>query len=397
VAHHAKVKMAAAVQRLETSEARRLAAIRRYDILDTPPDGSFDRITAIAADLFSVPISIISLVDHDRIWFKSHHGLGVAQIDREPGLCASAILGEGPFLLTDAKHDVRSLANPLVAGDFGLRFYLGVPLRTHDGFNLGTLCVIAQEPRTVSERQIAQLEHLASVVMDQMELRLAARKAVSELSQVVTQKEAALHRAELMKKEIDHRVMNSLQLISGLLSMQGRAFGDSEASGALAVAAHRVSAIAQVHRHIYMSEDVAATECKGYLERLCRDLSGMLQTRNRGDIVVEGIETEIPTERIVPLGLIINELVTNAVKHGAGRITVSLGCTASGDCSLSVSDEGGGLPAGFDPASARGLGMRVVHSLVQQLGGQLLAGNAEGSRGAKFSLLFPRSGAPKAS
>src|SRR5665213_1898886 len=95
-------------------EAQRLAAVRRYDILDTPPDGSFDRITAIAARQFSVPISIISLVDHDRIWFKSHHGLDVEQIDRGPGLCASAILQIDPWVLTDAKNDPRSLANPLV-------------------------------------------------------------------------------------------------------------------------------------------------------------------------------------------------------------------------------------------------------------------------------------------
>jgi GAF domain-containing protein len=118
-------------------EAGRLAALRRYDILDTPPDGSFDRITALAADLFSVPIAIISLVDHDRIWFKSHHGLDVAQIDRAPGLCASAILQDRPWILTDARADIRSLTNPLVAGEFGLRFYTGIPLQTQDGFNLG--------------------------------------------------------------------------------------------------------------------------------------------------------------------------------------------------------------------------------------------------------------------
>jgi GAF domain-containing protein len=118
-------------------EAGRLAALRRYDILDTPPDGSFDRITALAADLFSVPIAIISLVDHDRIWFKSHHGLDVAQIDRAPGLSASAILQDGPWILTDARADIRSLTNPLVAGEFGLRFYTGIPLQTQDGFNLG--------------------------------------------------------------------------------------------------------------------------------------------------------------------------------------------------------------------------------------------------------------------
>ena len=75
---------------------------------------------------FNVPISIISIVDHDRIWFKAHHGPGVKQVDREPGLCASAILRSDPHTLIDASKEVRSLANPLVAGDFGLRFYAGV-------------------------------------------------------------------------------------------------------------------------------------------------------------------------------------------------------------------------------------------------------------------------------
>ena len=109
-------------------EASRLGAVKRYDILDTPPDGAFDRITELAARLLKVPISIISLVDHDRIWFKSHHGLDATQIDREPGLCASAIMQIDPYILTDAKTDIRSLVNPLVAGNFGLRFYVGVPL-----------------------------------------------------------------------------------------------------------------------------------------------------------------------------------------------------------------------------------------------------------------------------
>ena len=97
--------------------------LRRYAILDTPPDGSFDHVAAIAARLFDVPIAIVSLVDEDRIWFKAHHGLDIEQIDRSPGLCASAILQADPYVLTDASCDPRSLANPLVAGEFGLRFY----------------------------------------------------------------------------------------------------------------------------------------------------------------------------------------------------------------------------------------------------------------------------------
>ena len=147
---------------IPANEPERLAAVGRYDILDTPPDGTFDRITAAAARLFNVPISIVSIVDRDRIWFKSHHGLSTTEIGRDPGLCASAILRDGPHILPDAKPDVHALANPLVAGEFGLRFYAGVPLRTHDGFNLGTLCVIDKEPRAVSADQIAHLEDLAS-------------------------------------------------------------------------------------------------------------------------------------------------------------------------------------------------------------------------------------------
>src|SRR5687768_10177283 len=98
------------------SERERMDAVRRYDILDTPPDGAFDRIAAVAAAIFRVPIAIVSVVDTDRIWFKASHGLGVSQIDREPGLCASAITSSEPWIVTDAVTDPRTLVNPLVAG-----------------------------------------------------------------------------------------------------------------------------------------------------------------------------------------------------------------------------------------------------------------------------------------
>ena len=136
-----KIKTGVAMISIE-NEQLRIAAVKRYDILDTPPDGAFDRITAIAARRFNVPISIISVVDEDRIWFKSHHGLDINQVDRELGLCASAVISNQPHIILDAQIDPRSLANPLVAGEFGLRFYAGVPLQTQDGHNLGTLCVI---------------------------------------------------------------------------------------------------------------------------------------------------------------------------------------------------------------------------------------------------------------
>ncbi len=165
---------------LPPNEQERLAAVKRYNILDTPPDGAFDHITTLAARFFKVPIAIISIVDTDRIWFKSHYGVDVQQIDRDPGLCASAILQDTAWLVTDAKLDPRTLTNPLVAGEFGLRFYAGVQLRTSDGFNLGMICVLDKQPRQVTEEEVTTLQILAALVVDQLELRLAAKKLEAE-------------------------------------------------------------------------------------------------------------------------------------------------------------------------------------------------------------------------
>jgi two-component sensor histidine kinase len=274
-----------------------------------------------------------------------------------------------------------------VAGEFGLRLYVGVPLRTHDGFNLGTLCVIDREPHPVPESQIAQLKTLASIIMDQMELRLSARRAIADLSRTVDEKEAALRRAELMAKEIDHRVMNSLQLVSGLLDMQSRGVGSSETAEQLALASSRVATIAQVHRHIYQSDGgVDKVGCKGYLERLCAELSRTLPSAESDAIAVVSDYVELPTAQIVPLGLIVNELVTNSVKHGASRITVSFIREATGGYVLTVTDDGTGLPADFDPASTPGFGMKVLSALARQLGGELRFGGASSVSGANFSI-----------
>ena len=154
-----------------------MEAVHRYQTLDTPSVGAFDRITARAARLFAVPIAIVSVVDHDRIWFKSHHGVEIDHVDRDPGLCASAILQENPWIIQDATADPRALSNPLVASEFGLQFYAGVPLRTRDGYNLGTLCVLDREPRTFSAQDVTTLEDLAAIVMNDLEQRLENRRS----------------------------------------------------------------------------------------------------------------------------------------------------------------------------------------------------------------------------
>lgn len=159
-------------------EEGRLAEVRRYEILDTPPDGAFDRIAILAAKLLETPIAIVSIVDADRIWFKSHHGVEATEVARDPGLCASAILENRPWIIEDAAIDPRALTNPLVAGQLGLRAYAGAQLVTREGHNLGMMCVLDRRPRRFSRQQVRVLEGLAAVVVREMEVRLAARQAV---------------------------------------------------------------------------------------------------------------------------------------------------------------------------------------------------------------------------
>ena len=166
-------------------ERDRLAALYNYDILDTPPDGAFDRVTTLAARYFDVPVALVSLVDEDRIWFKSKHGLDAAEIPRSPGLCSSVILSDEAYIVKNALEDPRTLANPLVAGALGVRFYAAAPLITHDGFRLGTMNIIDFAPREFDAEDQRMLQEFAGLVMDQMEVRLSARKAIASLSQVL--------------------------------------------------------------------------------------------------------------------------------------------------------------------------------------------------------------------
>ncbi|RYE01725.1 MAG: GAF domain-containing protein [Sphingobacteriales bacterium] len=172
---------------METREQARVRVLHQYNLLDTPPDGSFDKMTRLAAKLFNIPIAIISLVDSDRIWFKSKYGLDVNQISRDPGLCASAILSDDIYLVEDARNDSRTLANPLVAGEFGLQFYAAAPLRTHDGYNLGTFCVLDKQKRYFNSEQQEALKLFAEVVMEEVEFRLIAHNKINELQQKLDQ------------------------------------------------------------------------------------------------------------------------------------------------------------------------------------------------------------------
>lgn len=164
------------------TEKDRLEALKSYEILDTPSDGAFDRVTALAARFFNVPVCLVSLVDEDRIWFKSKFGLEADQIPRSPGLCASAMFSDKAYVIRNAVKDPRSLANPLVVGSMGLRFYAAAPLVTADNYRLGTINIIDFAPREFDADGEKALLEFAGIVMDQMELRLSARKTIASLT-----------------------------------------------------------------------------------------------------------------------------------------------------------------------------------------------------------------------
>ncbi len=164
-----------------TQEKKRLEDLYKYEILDTPADGAFDEITSLAAKIFNVPVAIITLVDTDRIWFKSSFGLDIDQIPRDPGLCSSAIMSDDIYIVENARLDARTLANPLVAGVLGLEFYAAMPLKSLHGYNLGTFCIIDKHPRKLDGRETYMLRQLARIVMDQIELRLQYRLMLKEI------------------------------------------------------------------------------------------------------------------------------------------------------------------------------------------------------------------------
>lgn len=155
-------------------EQDRLNSLQRYDILDTPQEEAFDRITRLVRQIFDVPMSTVSFVDGHRQWFKSRQGLAACEGDRGPALCAVGIAQSEALVIPDTLADPRFAANPLVTGEPHIRFYAGAQLCTPDGQNIGMLCAADTRPREISEGQAAALSDLAKIVMSELELRLLA-------------------------------------------------------------------------------------------------------------------------------------------------------------------------------------------------------------------------------
>jgi diguanylate cyclase (GGDEF)-like protein len=156
-------------------ESGRVMALRRYEVLDTPDESQFERITSLVTAVLKVPICTVSLVDTDRQWFKSCIGLTFRQTPRETSFCTHTIRRRRPLMVPDALKDSRFMHYPIVTGEPFVRSYLGAPLCTPDGYNVGTICVYDHVPREFREDEIAVLTSFASLVVDELELRRIAQ------------------------------------------------------------------------------------------------------------------------------------------------------------------------------------------------------------------------------
>lgn len=174
-------------------EQARVDALNRYEILNTPLDPAFDRITFFAAKLLNVPVACINLVDQDKIWSKSHYGTDVKEYDRATGICSTVILGNEPYIVLDAAIDPRASEHAIFDASSGVRFYAGIPLNVEGKYNLGTLCILDFKPRTLSKSELEILSLLSSIVVDELELHHSLIK-IAELNENLEKSELHFRR-----------------------------------------------------------------------------------------------------------------------------------------------------------------------------------------------------------
>lgn len=409
-----------------SEEERRLAALYRYDVLDSPPEEAFDRITSLATNLFDAPFGFVSLIDEDRQWMKSCVGLDLYEIELGGSFCVHAIQTDGVTVISDARLDERVRDNPYVTGEPGIRFYAGAPLTTSDGYRIGTVCVLDTTARdAVDPDAVEHLSSLATLVVDELELRREVRmrkRREEELDQARRAAEQAREEAEQANEAMSrffagvaHDLQNpltSLLMASNLL-------------------ASHVSEDAQ--RYLDRIDNAAARmkTMTGSLMELSRLRSGALDLKTSAQdiraLVSDACTTaseRLDRQRTATLDLpdapavacvdgdallrILGNLVGNAFKHtdDADDVWVRVCCRNVQEETtvvVEVEDSGPGIPEeqlptlfdpftrGDDSTEGSGLGLTVAKDLTEAMGGSLTVESTRGE-GTCFRLKLP--GAP---
>ncbi len=343
------------------NEEERLAALKRYTILDTPPEPDFDDLVRLAAQVCQTPVALITLVDERRQWFKAELGLGVRETPLVASICATAILQPGLFIVPDTTEDPRFAGNPLVQGEPHLRFYAGAVLRTPDGVPLGALCVLDCVPRDPTEEQASTLTTLARQVMSQLELRraLAERDEKLEAACQVERRQA------LLVRELHHRVKNTLATVQSISRMTIRNSKDMRAFEQAFTA--RLMALSATHNLLTES----AWTGVGLHELLATELKPF----QAGRVSLDGPPVSLTSKVAVALGMAVHELGTNAAKYGAfqgedGSIRVRWS-VSDGILTLDWREKSGRK---IEPPTRQGFGSRLIQqTIVRELQGSITA------------------------
>lgn len=254
----------------------------------------------------------------------------------------------------------------------------------------------ARAPGDVSRAVVASLSAAGAAAVRECGLAsetcpvIALKEALAREAALLQKRDDLIQQMKLLSDESEHRLLNSLQIVSGLLAMQGRCTTCAEAALQLSAASARVAAMGRIHRRLHSIDAHHGVAFKPYLEGICEDISAMVSGQEHAEAVqVDACEIMLPAETAVPLGFIVSELITNAVKYGAGEVAVRLAREGNNMCRLSVSNSGPRLPDTFAPEASKGLGMKIILSFVKQIGGELRFGCIAADQGVRFTVLFP--------
>ncbi|MEY2931445.1 MAG: hypothetical protein RL033_2194 [Pseudomonadota bacterium] len=367
----------------------RLRALADYRVLDTPAEESFDNITKLAAKIFGTPISLVSLVDEHRQWFKSRHGLDASETSRDVSFCDHAVRSDQTLIVPDTHLDPRFAKNALVRGAPHIRFYCGVPLRTPEGHSLGSLCVIDRQPRSLDAGQISLLESLGR----QVELELEIRRRLELLEEKLGKALSRARSQELLASMIVHDMRGPLTAIIMLASSINPADKDSKLS-----LEGLVGEADRLRRMLLDILDVCLNEVGGLrLRRRVFSLTAVAtevvqrvsqSVAARGSRVqLEAADGPLPVDADPELiERLLENLVSNAVQHAPERAEVSLSFRLLSPERVQgeVTDRGSVIPEGerrsiFEPLTrgngsahrGHGLGLAFCRLAVEAHGGQI--------------------------
>jgi len=305
--------------------------------------------------------------------------VGVATIGADLASPAGYALRTGKPVISNHLENEERFRTPEILRQHGVHRAMNVILQG-DGRPFGVLEVDSRSDDEFVEHDIAFLQGAANL------LGMAIERERHERSL-----QAALDRQKILLGEMSHRVKNSLMIVSSMLQLQASDVGDEAVTQHLNEAAQRVTAIGKVHDQLSRGSDVERMDIGRYIESVCKDLDDSLPQCIIHCEVAAGIE--IASDRAISTALIVNELIANAAKHASsgspgGQICVRLSAGSNEELTISVRDEGEGLPAGFDLARPTGLGMRIVMAFVKQLGGTLAVHAHD--PGTEFVVTIPR-------